>query len=357
MKKTGIIIFSLFSLTVLGQEIDSTKVDEIEIYEKIMYGMNSGLFKNQKYYSELDENYKLPWVEKKYTNKQLESALDTLAINSKIKIIDDPFSDLVIEFDSYFPSYIKGGLSNIFKLLILNNQIKDQNLKNIQIKKDGSVTFGSKFSSGFKDGKSYSNDWKTITKSFKISSKENKENLKGKIKFKSSFILDYHYVKINKLNKGQSLKIGSLDFKVIDFYENKVILDFKQNTEEINFSFVNIDDYGNRISQIPYFNFEKLKNDDKSIPSDATSIPEGGMAVSKVNYDIFKADPNLSFYDYKKIVRPIFIEILNSKQPKEKAAKVWGNKYRAFSSSDVMLNFILFYPKNHIEKEFELTIE
>ena len=72
---------------------------------------------------------------------------------------------------------------------------------------------------------------------------------------------------------------------------------------------------------------------------------------------IFKANPNLSLDDYKKNVRPKFIEIFNSKNQKEKAKKIWGKKYIIFSATDKIQNFILFYPKYYIEKEFELVIE
>lgn len=357
MTKAIFSILIVFSTTLFGQEIDSTKTKQIEIFEKIMYVMNSEIFKKQKYYSKLDKDYKFPWTDKIYSPEQLKNALDTLAKNSKIEIKEGAFSNLILEYNSYFPTYINQEISGIFKLTIDTNQIKGLNDKKTEIEKDGSTGFGSKFSSGFKEGKSYSYDWKTINKSFNIRSKVNKEELKGKISFRSSFILDYDYVKINESNIGESFHIGELEFKVIDLFDNKVVLDFKQNTKDLKFSFVNIDDKGNKISQIPYFNFQELKEKDSKISSDASPLPEGSQTMYKANYDIFKSKPDLSFDEYKKNVHEKFVNISNSKNQKEMAEKVWGKKYIIFTATDKVQNFFLYLPKNHLEKEFELKLD
>lgn len=87
MKKVFVIL-SFFCLTTLfaQEKIDSTNIKQIETFEKIMYGMNSEVFKKQDYYSKLDKEYKFPWENEKYSSKQLKNALDTLAKNSKIQI-------------------------------------------------------------------------------------------------------------------------------------------------------------------------------------------------------------------------------------------------------------------------------
>lgn len=248
-------------------------------------------------------------------------------------------------------------MSDIFKITIKSNQIKNLNDKVAEIEKDGSTSFGSKFSSGYKNEKSYSYDWKTINKTFNIRSNENIEELRGEVFFNGSFILDYNYVKINKSNVGESFNIDNLEFKVIDFFDNKVILHFKNNKENLNFSFANIDNKGNRISQIPLLNFEELKEKNRKIPSDASPLPEGSQTIYKTNYDLFKSKPNLSFDEYKKNIHHKLVEILNSENQKETAEKVWGTKYIVFTATDKMQNFFLYLPNNRIEKEFKLTLE
>ena len=356
MKKI-VAILSLFCLAnLVAQEIDSTKIKEIEMLEKMMYGINSEIFKKQDYYSKLDKEFKFPWKDKRYSPEQLNNALDSIAENSKIQVNEGGFSSLVLEFDSYFPTYIKK-VSDIFNLTIKSNKINNLKGKVAEIDKDGSVGFGSKFSSGYEDGKSFSFNWKTITKTFNIRSSENKKELKGDVIFSASFILDYDFVKINKSNIGQSFMIGLFEFEVIDFFDNKVILHFKNDIGELRFSFFNVDNKGNKISQIPLFNFEELKERNNKIPSDAYSLPEGSQTISKTNYDLFKSNPKLSFDDYKKIVHNKFVEIINSENQKEMVEKVLGTKYVIFSATDKMQNFFLYLPGEYIEKEFKLTLD
>ena len=355
MKKIIYILFVIHSSILFGQKIDSTKTKQIEMYEKIMYGMNSTIFKKQNYYSKLDKNYQFPWKIKKYTTDQLVKSLDTLVQNSTVEIKQGSFSNLILEFNSYFPTYIDSELSETFKLTIKNNQIKNLNSEIIKIDTDGSTGYGSKFLSGFENEKSYSYNWITINKSFNIRSEVKKENLKGKVLFNAGFVTDYDYLKINKSQIGKTLRINELEFTVIDFFENKIILDFKQNIDDLKFSFVNIDNKGNRIIQIPYLNLQQLK-EKGTIPTDAVNLPEGSQTLNKTEFDLFKSNPNITFIDYQKIVHEKFVKILNSKKQKETAKQVWGKKYIMFSATDKLINFYLYMPK-YIEKDFEIRIE
>ena len=355
MKKIITIIFLTFSSVLIGQEIDSTKIKQIEMYGKIMYEMNSIAFKEHKYYSKLDKDYKLPWMVEKYKLNQLENALDTLIKNSKIEIKQGTFSGLSLEFNSSFPNYIDEGLSDIFKLTIKTNKIINQNKELIKINSNGSSGFGSNSISRLKNGKYYNNKWRTINSRFNIRSEEKKEGLKGTIIFNSGFVIDYDFIKIDKSSIGKSLFIGDIEFTVIDIIENKIILDFKQDIKDIKFEFVNLDKKGNKISQIPYFDFEKLKKEGK-IPSETTFQGTGSQTIYKSEFDLFKLNSNLSYVEYKVFAYPKFEEIVNSEDKKETAKKVWGKKYLLFNSADKIQNFYLYKPK-YIEKEFEMEIK
>ncbi|WP_199912784.1 hypothetical protein [Aquimarina aquimarini] len=357
MNKVIFIILSIFSTTLFGQEIHEAIAKQIRMYEKTMYETSSEVFKKQKYYSKLDKDYTFPWIEKKHTPEQLKSALDTIAKNAKIEIKYKGFSNLILELNTSFPAYINKKVLDLFELKINTYQIKNSNDTSIKIDKDGSTNFSLKFSSRYKNGKSHSYNSKTIKKSFNILSKKNQEKLKGKVLFRSSITLDYDYVKIDKSNIGASFHIGRFDFKIIDFFDNKVVLDFKQNIDGVKFSFVNVNDEGYKISQIPYFNFQKLKIKDSNNTSDASSIPERIQAIYKANYDLFKSKPDLSFNEYKKNVHGKFIEILKSKNQKETIEKVWGKEYVMFVTTDRVQNLFLYMPKNSVQKEFELKIK
>ena len=358
MNKITTILFLIFSSILYGQRIDSTKIKQIEMYEKIMYEMNSNVFKKQKLYSKLDKDFKLPWkAEKVNTIKQFENALDTLIQKAKIEI-SDSFYSLALTFQSSFPTYIEEELFDIFKLTIKSYDFTTLNIKPIKLQKTGSVTYGSYVSSGFKEnGELYHSEWKTINMTFNIHSekKVKKEDLKGSFLFNSGFVTDYDFIKIDKSSIGKSLFIGDIEFTVIDIIENKIILDFKQDLKDIKFDFVNLDNKGSKISQIPYFDFEKLKKEGK-IPSGTLPQATGSQTINKIEFDLFKLKPDLSFTDYKIFAHPKFVEILNSENQKETADKIWGKKYLLFFSADKIQNFYLYKPK-YIEKEFEMEIK
>lgn len=355
MKKISIILSLCCLVPLFGQEIDSEKLKQIEIFERMTYEMNADVFKKNNYYSKIESDYKFPWQDKKYSSEQLKNALDSLAKNASINIKES--SNLTLEFDSRFPTGINSELLDVFKLNLKSSQIKGPKGELVIIKKVGHTWFGSKFASGNKNGKQYSYNWKTVTKSFNVSTNEATKELKGELLFKASFIEGYDYVKINKSNIGASFTINNYEFEVIDFFENKVVLHFKNNVDNVNFSFVNVDDNGGKIAQIAYFDFVELKRKDASIPADASPLPEGTSTMYKENYKLFKSNPNLSFQEFKKIVRPKFIKIMQSKNPREIIEKAWGAKYLIFSSTDKMQNFFLYMPSKWAKKEFTVLLK
>ncbi len=356
MKKTLTLLFLTFSSVLFGQEIDSTKIELIESYEKIVYQMNSDTFKKQKYYSKLDKAYRFPWLRKEYTTNQLNNSLDTLIQNATLKIEEGDFSKFSLKFYSYFPTYIDNIDSELFKLTIISHEIKGLNDATIKIG-SGITGIGTNFSSGYENGKSYSNSRRTINTSFGIHLEEDmqKEDLKGKVLFNSRFLKGYDYIKIEKSDIRKSLLIGEIEFTVIDIIENTIILDFKQSLEDVTlFNSANMDDNGNRIVSIGYFDFQKLQDEGK-IPSDIFQQGEHLQTMNKSLINLFKLNPNLSFADFKELTHKKIVEIVDSENQKETAKKVFGKEYVLFHFADKIQNFYLFLPK-YIEKEFKMEL-
>ncbi len=356
MKKILTLLFLTFSSVLFGQKIDSTKIKQTELYQKILYDTNSDSFKKQKYYSKLDNKYKFPWLEKKHTTNQLKSALDTLIQNSTLEIKEESVSKFILKFNSYFPTYIDDVYSELFKLTIKNYRIKNLNDSIIKIGR-GITGIGMNFSSGYKNGKSYSYIKRTINTSFNIRSEVEvqKEDLKGEILFNSRFVKGYDYIKIEKSDIGKPFLIGKIEFTVVDIIESTIILDFKQSIEDATLlEFANIDDNGNKIVPIEYFDFQKLKNDGK-VPSDIFHQTETLQTMNKSLINLFRSNPNLSFADFKELTHKNFVEIVNSKNQKETAKKVFGKEYVLFHLADKIQNFYLYIPK-YIEKEFKMKL-
>lgn len=324
---TGLLLF--ISILSFGQQKDSTKLKELELLEKLSYGFTSEIFKKPENKSKLDKDYKLPWTQKFYTEEQFKIALDTLIKNATVKIKEGSFSNHVLEFNSYFPEFIDEGLMEIFDLSIKTNKIKNGNTI-LEIDKYGSTGYGSYSSSGFDDGNLYAHNWRTISTSFNIKSEMKTGEYEGTISFESGFVKDYDYVKINKSDVGKEIKIGDYTFTVIDVLNNSIVLDFKNSIEELKFYFVNLNKEGHRIT--------------------STGKVFSSQTLFKDIYLMFKENPNLSFEDFKKIVHPKYLEMIeNVEKMTETQENIFGKKYHVFSSSDKLINSYLYLPKYNSE--------
>ncbi len=307
-------------------------LEEVEFIEKLSYDLTSEIFEKKSDDSTIDKEYKLPWNNLLYTEAQLKTALDTLAKNAVIKIKEGFFSNHVLEFKSSFPEFIDEGLIDIFELSVTASTIQDGKAT-LQISKDGSSGFGSLSTSGTKDGKSYSHLWRTINKSFDIKTEIKTNNQKGTVVFESGFINGYDYLNITSSDIGKEIKIGEYTFTIIDILENAIVIYFNTNIEGIDFSVINIDKEGYRITW--------------------PDISYSSQTLSKDIYLMFKEKPNLSFEDYKKAVHHKFLKIAKSDQKVKETENVFGKKYHIFSFPGKLTNLFLYMPK-YISKSFEI---
>jgi len=336
MKIKITLLFLFISILSFGQEKDSTKFKEIEFAEKLTYSINSEIFTQKEYKTEIDKEYKLPWNSDFYTDKQINQAIDTLINNATIKIAKGSFSNYNLTFNSYFPQYIDNRLIDIFKLSIKKNNISNNgNLLDIQT--SGNSGFGSHSESGFKNGNSYPYNWKTLNSSFNIKTAIKKEEFKGSVLFESGFVKGYDYQKISIADVGKQMKIGAYEFKVIDVINSSVILDFKSNIDDLDFKFVNLNKEGYRII--------------------ASESIFSSMTLFNDQYQLFKKNPNVSFEEFKEAFHSKYMELIEVKEKKETLREnIFGKKYKVFSASGSLMNGYLILPK-YISKKFEITYD
>ena len=349
------ILLSILSVKTYGQEIDSKKLKEIEMYVKTVYEMNSQVFKKGKLYSKIDKEYKLPWAKKTYNNKKLKGSLDSLAKNASIEIKNDDFSGNNLMISLYFPQFINDEAFKTFDLKLKESNLINSKNERLKINKSGSENYVYNSSSSFKNNTSISKNQKTLETTFSILT-ENIKGVKGSIVFEAVFASGYYFKKIVKEDIGKSLKLNNLEFKVIDLFENKIVLDFKDKSPNLIqiLKFANLDKNNHKIEQIPYFEFTKMKEDDKSITTEYRG--EAKLNINAFDYDLFMQNPGMSFSEYQNNVHSKFVKILNSDNQNENAKKEFGESYIVIQTADVIENLYIYLLKD-IQKEFVLKIE
>ncbi|MCX2745479.1 hypothetical protein OO013_16485 [Mangrovivirga sp. M17] len=358
MYKSKILFISLFillSININGQEIDSAKIKAVEFFKGILYQTNSNLFKKEKLYSKLEEDFSFPWDKLNLPDEKLNTALDSMIENATLSFSENDFMGNGLEFNSYFPQFIESGMLDLYDMKIIDSELRDKNNNQIKIDEKGSVNFGSKFKAGYRDGSSYSYNWVTVSATFRFEEKE-LDSARGKVTFKALVTSGYQYKKITRSDVGKTLSIDSLSFKVIDMFDNKVVLNFKNKDKTIfnNLEFINIDDKGNRIKQIPYFEFIKLKKEDKSIKSGPTG--EGKITTYAFNYNLFKDNPDMTPDEFDAKVNDKILRIFAAENQEKQGKEEFGEKYLVIYAADNIQNFYLYFPEQ-IEREFSMEVK
>ena len=343
MKKTSFYIILLLSVVSFAQENNTVDIEELNFMENHTYKINSELFKNQNYTIRIeDKEFEMPWKKETYSEKQLNQALDSIIDNASMKIAES-FSSHSLVFKSYFPEFIdKDKLPESLKLTIKSSSIKNKESL-LDIQKDGFSNYGSIAAVGLKNGEEYNKNWTTFDKKFSIRPTIETEVFEGVVEFEIALASTYDYLKIEAEDLNKKLKIGNHSFTLVNIFNNAIVIAFDDPIDSIGkISFVNLNDKGQKITS-------SESNGDKT-------------TIFKNVYEMFKENPELTLVEYKKVMRPKFIEVSKNRDTMDEAnERLFGSKYLVFSTFEELQNAYVYIPrynskvfkKEYIENEEE----
>lgn len=352
MRNIIFILLACYTTTSFAQEVDSMQLQRIQMIQQMMYMNYNKIFKPQQFYSKVDDNFVLPWLNETYSTTQLNNALNTLAKNASLELKKAGTANALVEFSSSFPDGINN-VSDIFDITIQSSQIKNNNDITMELRDRGTPNFGSKSTVVREGGKNISTNTITVNKRFPFKSRQTVNSLKGDITLNASFIHKYNHIVLTKSDIGNTLQLGELKFKVIDIIDNKAILHFEQDMKDIKLFFVNVNDEQKRIAPISFFELAERRKKDSSIPQNLMPPSEGQHSIDKTNYEFFVAKPTATFEEFQQVAEPALIELFSAKDK----SQIQQTKYTVFVSADHIENFYLYMPLEPLTKEIKLTVK
>ncbi|KAB1155137.1 hypothetical protein F7018_11700 [Tenacibaculum aiptasiae] len=211
--------FKSFLLTLLfithfihSQQTEISEEQKDFIY-KMKFDMTKKLFEKPKYNfknQKLDLNKKL--IKSNKTKKLIIESINFFEKNAKLKIINEKTKS--INLVSNFPSNFVVENPNIISIELLELKLLGNNNTLLKTLNAESTSFGT-----------------YIIKSNQLSfdSKFDK-NLTGEVSYRIKFITSYSSIKVSKKDIGKTIKLSNDEYKLIDLFENKLIL--KSNLNE-----------------------------------------------------------------------------------------------------------------------------
>ncbi|MEO0527186.1 MAG: hypothetical protein AAFZ89_08170 [Bacteroidota bacterium] len=349
LKTLSAILFLVCSFHMGGQEIDSVKMEQIDVIARQLYDSNSFLLKESALQSKRSKDFSFPWSQNFYSRTTLEAYLKKLEKNAEISIENDGFQGNQLTLSSYLPEDQNNSIFTSYDLEIIKSEITNEKNDTIQIGGFKSRSFGYEQQCSSEDKKKVAELCKTIEVNFAIPKLE-ATALRGTLIWNGKFVSGYSYERITKNNRNIPIILNDLEFTVIDIIDNKIVISHK-NKEDLllnDLSFINIDKNGNKIEAIPYSDYLNSKKRDSL--NELPRVANSRHTVQSYNYSVFKNNPDLSFNDYKKMIHKKILRILGSDNPKEMFKKEFGEHYVVISTVDIIEN-LYFYTPNYVQKE------
>jgi len=358
--RTQILFLLVFiSHSLFSQKMDESLLEEIEMFESILYTSKSSSFRQTILINQVNEGFVFPWNDKaKYSDKQLTNSLDSLNKNSILKLEQDEFLGNRLIYNSYFPRYIESELLDIFKIVITEVEIFNSSGEKVNVGRRNSIFYGNKFSSGSKDGNAFSYNWKTVNVSISIEKQETIGDLYGSTVFEAKFVSGYDYKKIDKSDIGSIIKLGNYNYKIVDIIHNNILLstdgDFKEAYDIIKA--VSINNMGDKIEAISISEFKKMKDNDDNITED-NRVTKRKSTITNFDYLVFKEIPYISYDEYKSLIHDKMIKIVTSGNSDKIRDEEFGEKYILIETVSEINSLYLYVPKFGIKSEFEVKLK
>lgn len=342
----------LVTYTCFGQDVDPMVQKQAQLMEKISYGYGTMLFKEEKMHFKTGAKYTAPWDNFTPRNgNALKTTIDTLSRHAKLKTETGEFSGSNVIFTSRFPVNMDNDANEVFRIALKENNLTDSLNQKITVSSDPSVSYGSEFSSGFANDKSYSYNWKTISASFSSKSPIAGSHPKGSIVFTGEFVSRYDFIKITPRDIGKEFTLNGQTLKVVDIIKNKLVLSIENGAKvSTDYKFVNLNDANQQIVPLSLMEMNELQKKDKSI-----SVMSAGTSQSKISkkvYDVFKQNPKITEEEFSKATHDWFISLLTSKEDATGKQRSMGPEYLIIQTAGPVQNLFLYTPVYQLKQEF-----
>ncbi len=344
MKQSITLLLLFISFSLSAQQADITQQKQQEAMESFFFELDKSSFNKGEFHSNLGKDYVLPW-KIEIDCKELQNSLDSLIHNSSIEIThnEEGGSNLsLVPVKGSFPTEISGSslIVNLKECHLLNG-----NKDSIEVNEEGNINYRTRLHD------------REANLDFSIQT-EDIEGVNGEVTFEGKTFSHYEYQAITKLDIDKLIELDGIEFKVVDVYENKILVANHDGNEDELFSklkLVNTDSNGYRIEQIAYFSFEAMKEKDPSITG--ISRGESKQTINPVSYLILKNNPSISFEEYSKLINDDekILKMLAAANIKLDEEGYFEDDYILFCTSGNIENAYFYLPV-YTTKEFCLKL-
>ncbi|OXB24549.1 hypothetical protein B0A80_07625 [Flavobacterium tructae] len=345
-----VLILMSFSLSVFSQKKQPSKEEKDMIYE-MTYNINKEIFKTPNFPFK-KVNRKMDEIQKKAIQslEVINSSIDTIISRGVLKLEKSTYGyDLL--FNSRFPSYFKeNDETTIVDFHPVTSKLFNSKKELIEIQHVGGTSFGIEFLYKYKNGKEVNLNFTTLRKQDQINNAINFKNnneldeIKGSVVYNIKFITDYSQVKLSQKDIGSTFKLNNNEYKLVDVINNVILIEaVDQNSDRENkIRLVNYDELGNVLVTYSDKEMAELKKKNKKINDERAGLSDIRGNISKHVFETFKANPTMSFEEFKKTF--IIDEVINEKR-----------KYIFIQTiAPIKNDFVLYEPVYGIDRSFEM---
>lgn len=346
-----VLILMSFSLSVFSQKKQPSKEEKDMIYE-VTYNVNKEIFKApnfpfKKVKGKMDE------IQKKaiQSAEVINSSIDTIIARGILKLEKSKYGyDLL--FNSRFPSYFKeNDEPSIVDFHPVTSKLFNLKKELIEIQHVGGTSFGSEFLYKYKNGKEVNLNFTTLRKQDQINNAVNFKNnneldeIKGSVVYNIKFITDYAQVKLSQKDIGSTFKLNNIEYNLVAVINNVVLIEAVDlNSDRKNkMRLINYDELGNVLVNYSHNELAELKKKNKKINDERAGFGDVRGNISKRVFEAFKANPTMSFEEFKKLFT--IDDIINEKK----------NYIFIQTIAPIKNDFVLFEPIYGIDRSFEMV--
>ncbi|CAA9194780.1 hypothetical protein [Flavobacterium collinsii] len=345
-----VLILMSFSLSVFSQKKQPSKEEKDMIYE-VTYNVNKEIFKAPNFPFK-KVNRKMDEIQKKtiQSAEVINSSIDTIISRGVLKLEKSNYGyDLL--FNSRFPSYFKeNDEPTIVDFHPVTSKLFNLKKELIEIQHVGGTSFGSELLYKYKNGKEINLNFTTLRKQDQINNAVNFKNnnelaeIKGSVIYNIKFITDYSQVKLSQKDIGSTFKLNNIVYNLVEVINNVVLIEAAdQNSDRENkMRLVNYDELGNLLVTYSDKEMAELKKKNKKINDERAGFGDIRGNISKRVFDAFKANPTMSFEEFKKTFT--IEDIIN-----EKKTYIFIQ-----TIAPIKNDFVLYEPVYGIDRTFEM---
>jgi hypothetical protein len=345
-----VLILMSFSLSMFSQKKQPSKEEKDMIYE-VTYNVNKEIFKAPNFPFK-KVNRKMDEIQKKtiQSAEVINSSIDTIISRGVLKLEKSNYGyDLL--FNSRFPSYFKeNDEPTIVDFHPVTSKLFNLKKELIEIQHVGGTSFGSELLYKYKNGKEINLNFTTLRKQDQINNAVNFKNnnelaeIKGSVVYNIKFITDYSQVKLSQKDIGSTFKLNNIAYNLVEVINNVVLIEAAdQNSDRENkMRLVNYDELGNVLVTYSDKEMAELKKKNKKINDERAGFGDIRGNISKRVFDAFKANPTMSFEEFKKTFT--IEDIIN-----EKKTYIFIQ-----TIAPIKNDFVLYEPVYGIDRTFEM---